>query len=84
LRDATSLRQMAEWGMNGFQWSFPRLQDRICWEDMGERKVMLTLIVLLYNFRSRAVGINQLLNTYMPNLSNEATSLFPTLCPPPS
>jgi hypothetical protein len=36
------------------------LQDRIRWEDTGERKVILTFIVMLNNFRSRAVGINSL------------------------
>jgi hypothetical protein len=81
LRDATSLRQMSEWGMNGFQRSFPRMQDRLRWEDMGERKVILTLISLLYNFRSRRTGINQLLNVYMPNLSCEASTLLPAIFP---
>lgn len=76
LGDATSMRQSAEWGMEGFKGSFPRLSDRLRWEEFGERKVIVQLMILLYNFRSRRVGINQLLNTYMPNLSAEAQLYF--------
>jgi hypothetical protein len=75
---------MSEWGMNGFQRSFPRIKDQLQWEDFGERKIILTLIALLYNFHSQRTGINQLLNTYMPNLSIEATTLFPSIFPVPA
>jgi hypothetical protein len=73
---ATSMRQTSEWGMNGFQRSFPRMQDRYRYEENGDRKLSLMLIILLYNLRSRRVGLNQLLAVYMPNLSPEGTSLF--------
>ena len=76
--DATSLRQSSEWGMSGFKRSFPRLLDRLHWEETGERKVIVQLMILLYNFRSRRVGINEILNTYMPNLSVEAQLHFGT------
>jgi hypothetical protein len=36
-RDAVKLRQSAEWGMRSFQSSFPRLHDRIRYEERGER-----------------------------------------------
>jgi len=74
--DATSLRQTAEWGMNGFERSFPRLQDCLRWEEFGERKIIIRLVVLLYNLRARRVGINEILNTYMPNLTVEAQKYF--------
>ena len=71
-RQATSARQFAEWGMHALQGSFPRLRDRFQYEENGERKAMLLTIVLLYNFRVNKVGINQILNTYMPALSKDA------------
>jgi hypothetical protein len=35
-RQATLVRQMSEWGMRGLQASFPRLKDRIIYEENGE------------------------------------------------
>lgn len=72
LRQATSLRQASEWGMRGFQGTFPRLLDRMVYEETGERKLILLTIVLLYNYRAAVVGINQILNVYMPHLSVDA------------
>ena len=46
-QDATSMRQSAEWGMRALQSSFPRLKDRFVYEEQGERKVMLRMILLL-------------------------------------
>ncbi len=40
-RDATSMRQSAEWGMRAFQSSMPRIKDRMKFEERGERKVTL-------------------------------------------
>jgi hypothetical protein len=71
-RDATSVRQMAEWGMRGLQGSFPRLKDRLLYEERGERKIILHLIVLLYNFRASTVGINQIQSSFMPHLLRSA------------
>jgi hypothetical protein len=36
-RDATSMRQSAEWGMRAFQSSMPRIKDRMKFEERGER-----------------------------------------------
>lgn len=72
LRQATSARQASEWGMRAFQGTFVRLKDRFVYEERGERKIVLTCIVLLFNLRSRLVGINKILSTYMPHLSVEA------------
>ena len=71
-RQATSARQASEWAMRAFQGSFPRIKDRFVYEERGERKAVLLSMVLLYNLRSRLVGINQILHTYMPHLSVEA------------
>ena len=57
--------------MHALQGSFPRLRDRFQYEENGERKAMLLTIVLLYNLRVNKVGINQILNTYMPVLSKD-------------
>ena len=73
---ATSCRQAAEWGMHGLQGSFPRLKDRIPYEENGDRRLMLMFITLLYNFRARRVGMNQILNTYMPEVSRDANYLL--------
>jgi hypothetical protein len=65
-QEATSLRQAAEWGMRAIQSSFPRLKDRIQYENNGERKVFLLLLPLLYNYRTNLVGLNQIGSTYVP------------------
>ena len=64
-RAATSVRQLSEWGMRTIQAQFPRLKDPLLYEECGERRVILHLMVLLYNFQASAVGINQILNTFM-------------------
>jgi hypothetical protein len=73
---ATSVRQMAEWGMQGFQSSFPRLKEKILYEEKGEWKIMLNLMVLLYNFRVAKVGQNQIQSVYMPFLSHDAQEMI--------
>ena len=68
-KQATSMRQAAEWGMRAIQSAFPRLRDRIRFEEHGERRIFLALVPLLYNFRLAKVGLNQLQNTYVPSWS---------------
>ena len=63
-RDATSVRQLSEWGMRMIQAQFPRLTD-ILPVDMDKRQCILHLAVLIYNFTTAEVGINQILNSYM-------------------
>jgi hypothetical protein len=70
-RDATSLRQTAEWGMRGFQGSFPRMKDRFHYEQDGERLLMLLTTVHLYNFRTRYVGLNQIRTVFLPHLERD-------------
>ena len=64
-RNATSLRQLSEWGMRMIQGSFPRLKDKMPYEESGERKVILNLMILLYNYQTHNIGINQILNVFM-------------------
>ena len=71
-RDATSVRQLSEWGMRGLQGSFPRLKDRIKYEEKGERKLILQMFILLYNFRASTVGQNQIRSTFMTSLDRNA------------
>lgn len=76
MQEATSLRQAAEWGMRAIQGSFPRLKDKIRYEENGERRIMLSLVVLIYNYRLEVVGLNQIRNVYLPELSKDATYLM--------
>ena len=41
-------------------------------KKMGKRAIILKFITLLYNYRVQSVGINQILNHYMPLLSIDA------------
>ena len=72
----TSMQQSAEWGMRSLQASFPRLKGRFIFEKFGERRVILKMMVLLYNLRARMVGINKIRNTYMPALQVNANQLY--------
>jgi hypothetical protein len=76
LKEATSMRQSAEWGMRAFQSSFPRVKDRFPFEQRGERKVLMKMLILLYNLRARKVGINQIKNVYMSSLDQNVNDLY--------
>ncbi len=69
-RQATKLRQSAEWGMRALQGSFPRVKDRFIFNHYPrDRQLFLYLIPLLYNFRTNFNGMNQLQSTFYPDLS---------------
>ena len=74
--EATSMRQAAEWGMRAVQSSFPRLKDRFVYEEGGERQIVLHSMFLLYNLRTRMVGINQIRSFYMPFLTIDGNEVF--------
>jgi hypothetical protein len=74
--DATSMRQSAEWVMRAFQSSRPHLKDRMKFATCGERRVKLTMMILLYNVQARAVGINQLTSVYTAPLDRNANIEF--------
>jgi DDE superfamily endonuclease len=71
MKEATSLRQAAEWGMRAIQGAFPRLKDPIKYEEKGERRSILQLVPLLYNYRLEVVGLNQIQNTYVAEWSKD-------------
>ena len=75
-RQATSMRQAAEWGMRAIQSSFPRLKDTFVYEDTGERRILMKMLCLLYNLRARTVGINQIKNVFMKQLDEDANNEF--------
>ena len=64
-KDATSIRQLSEWGMRMIQAQFPRLYDKIQLEDEGDRRVILRLMIALYNYQTYNIGHNEILNSYM-------------------
>ncbi len=47
--EATSMQQSAEWGMQAVQSSFPRIKDTLPYEEYGERKIIMTSLLLLFN-----------------------------------
>jgi hypothetical protein len=48
------------------------VKDGFVYEERGERRVCLKMLVLLYNMRARMVGINQIRNTDMKDLMRYA------------
>jgi DDE superfamily endonuclease len=64
-KEATSLRQSAEWGMRALQGAFPRLREPIKYKQKGERGRILLLVPLPYNFRLEVVGLNQIQNVHV-------------------
>ena len=75
-RQATSMRQSAEWGMRAIQSSFPHLKDTFVYEETGERRIVMKVICLLYNLRAHSVGINQIKNVFMKQLDEDANNEF--------
>ena len=59
-RDAASVCQHLKWGTRGLQGSFPELKDRMPFEEMGERKIMVQLVILLFNSIMETDGSNQM------------------------
>jgi len=74
--EVTSMRQSAEWGMHAIQSSFPCLKERFIYEEQGERRIILKMMILLYNVRAQRVGMNQIRNTYMAALNVDADNMF--------
>ena len=44
--------------------SFPILKDPLRYEEIGERKVVLSLMVYLYNFQTSQIDINQIMSSF--------------------
>ena len=64
-RDATSIRQLSEWGMRMIQCSFPRLKEPLRYEENGDRFIILRLMCNLYNYQTEMMGCNSIFNSYM-------------------
>ena len=75
-KDATSMRQSSEWSIRAFQSSFPRIKNHIALEYKGQQKLMMKLMILLYNLCMRKVGNNQILNVYMSSLTEDINALY--------
>ena len=60
-----SLRQSSEWGMRALQGTFSRLKYRLP-SDKLKRKYIIGSIVLLHNFRTHYVGLNQIATVFNP------------------
>ena len=68
--EAISVRQLLERGMRMIQAQFPRLKDKLSYEEAGERRIILNLMVLIYNFQCSTIGHNEILNSYMNDKLN--------------
>ena len=75
-RQATSARQITEWGMRAYQASFPRVTDKLRYEDRSERKLMMEVLPRLYNYRATKVGINQIRNVFFQHLEQDSESIL--------
>jgi DDE superfamily endonuclease len=61
----TSLRQASEWGMRSLQGTFPRCKKRLP-SNAAKRKKVIQSIVLIHNFRTELVGLNQIKTVFDP------------------
>jgi hypothetical protein len=61
----TSLRQASEWGMRSLQGTFPRCKKRLP-GNAEKRKKVIQSIVLIHNFRTELVGLNQIATVFDP------------------
>jgi len=61
-----SLRQSSEWGMRSLQGTFTRLKSRLT-SDKEFRGDLIYCIVLLHNFRTEFVGLNQIATVFNPH-----------------
>ena len=75
-REATSMHQLAEWGMRALQSSFPSLKDSLAYEECGEWRIMFGCSFHLFNLQSRLVGINQITSVYSLTLDIDENSEF--------
>jgi hypothetical protein len=64
LGSITQARQPSEWGMRGIKSSFPRVTRKMPVDD-SKRKLIFDDIFHLINFRTEAVGLNEIRTVYM-------------------
>ena len=58
--------------MQEIQSSFPRLKDTFVYEENVECRIVMKMMVLLFNIRAQTVGINQIRNFFMSRLNVDA------------
>jgi DDE superfamily endonuclease len=63
-RQAKSVRQLAEWGMHQIQSKFPRMTDKIKYEEKGTRQLDLSLMIRLYNHQVVLVASCGIISPY--------------------
>jgi hypothetical protein len=56
--------------MRLLQAQFPGMKDRIRYKEKGELRVILNLMVLLYNFQCSRIGHNEIFTTFMNDEDN--------------
>ncbi len=61
-----SLRQSSEWGMRALQGTFSRMKSRLT-SNSKVRKYILESIILLHNFRTVKIGLNQIAVVFNPH-----------------
>ena len=81
-REATSLRQLSEWGMRMLQASFPRIRSALPCEEDGEREIILRVMILLHNFAAESMGLNQIFNSFMQNPNSYYSYTIPEVYNP--
>ncbi len=61
-----SLRQSSEWGMRALQGTFSRLKSRLTSNSLLRHNIIFS-ILLLHNFRTARVGLNQIAVVFNPH-----------------
>jgi hypothetical protein len=61
----SSLQQASEWGMRSLQGTFPSCKKRLPGNTLKHKKV-IQLIVLIHNFQTEPVGLNQIKTVFDP------------------
>ncbi len=67
--EATSMHQSTQWGMQAFQVLIPLVKACIEFESIGQWKLMIKAMILLFNLGERRVGKNHILNICLPSLN---------------
>jgi hypothetical protein len=60
-----SLCQASEWGMRGLQGTFSRFKKRLP-GNPSKQKLVIQSIVLIHNFKTKNVGLNQIRTVFDP------------------
>lgn len=76
LRQVSSARQAAEWGMRGLPENSPRRKDRMVYEERGGKRRILISVVKLFTLQAGLVGSNEILSWYMPHLGSGTNQLL--------